>query len=226
MALKSIGVSSFGNLKGSEQFMEESAARQLNKVNRLFEDHFGYGFSPNEGVRSQERQTQLWNDWVAYRNGGAWAPLAAFPFSSTHDPSRGSAVDIGVTGADGNSRALTLSEHDWLETNGPQYGLIWTGGDPSFMTPSEWWHFNVYPERASIIVTPADEIRDLEEGNELTPEEKNQLKNVSDKVDKILQAMGREEKRSAKVEKALIGPKSDLAKIKNSVGALVKKVIG
>lgn len=226
MALQEIGVSSYPSLKGTMQYMDQQAARQLNKLNSLFAERFGYRFSPNEGVRSKERQDLLWNRWVSYQNGGPVASLAARPYSSTHDPSRGSAVDIGVTREDGTNRALSPAEHEWLRANGPALGVIWTGGDPNFMSPAEWWHFNVYPERATTIVSANDEASKYDGDDELTPDEKRQLKRVDESVEKILQAMGREEKRSAKFERVLVGPKSDLAKIKNSVGALVKKLIG
>jgi len=153
MALYPVGPSSYGELAGLTQHVTNAEVAE--QVNTLIEESravFANGafLSVNEGNRSRLRQAYLRRKWRAYRAGGPWAALAAALFFSTHDESRGNALDFGVTNADGSNRSLTMSEHAWLVARGRERGIVWTGGDPSFMSPSELWHFNGYPERATI----------------------------------------------------------------------------
>lgn len=148
-----VGKSSYGALRGITQYVLTLAVAL--QVRSLIEESravFAGGavLSVNEGIRSRPRQTMLRRAWEAYLRGGPWAALAALEFTSTHDWTRGSAIDFGVTTADGQNRRLTMSEHAWVVSRGRQRGIIWTGGDPSFMRPAELWHFNVYPERATV----------------------------------------------------------------------------
>ncbi|MDY0891890.1 hypothetical protein [Frigoribacterium sp. CFBP9030] len=148
-----VGKSSYGALRGITQYVLTLAVAL--QVRSLIEESravFAGGavLSVNEGIRSRPRQTMLRRAWESYLRGGPWAALAALEFTSTHDWTRGSAIDFGVTMPDGRNRALTMSEHAWVVSRGRQRGIVWTGGDPSFMWPAELWHFNVYPERATI----------------------------------------------------------------------------
>ena len=144
MALYAVGVSSFGQLRGRTQFVTDAmVAAQVRSL--ITESHSvfagGAVLSVNEGVRSKPDQASKLADWNAYQRGGPWAPLAASPlYTSTHDESRGSALDFGVTMPDGTNRALTMSEHSWVVTRGRQRGIRWTGRD--FRPTPETWHFN------------------------------------------------------------------------------------
>jgi hypothetical protein len=153
MALYPVGPSSYSELFDITQYVTN--AEVADQVNSLIEESravFAGGafLSVNEGTRSRARQTYLRRKWEAYQAGGPWAALAAALFFSTHDESRGNALDFGVTNVDGTNRSLTMSEHAWLVARGRERGIVWTGGDPTFMSPAELWHFNGYPERASI----------------------------------------------------------------------------
>jgi hypothetical protein len=157
MALYPVGPSSYGELAGLTQYVTNAEVAE--QVNTLIEESravFANGafLSVNEGNRSRLRQAYLRRKWEAYRAGGPWAALAAALYFSTHDQSRGNALDFGVTNADGSNRSLTMSEHAWLVARGRERGIVWTGGDPTFMSPSELWHFNGYPERATIPPKP------------------------------------------------------------------------
>jgi hypothetical protein len=143
MALYSVGRSSFGELRGVEQFVtDRNVAAQVNSLIAESRDVFAGGavLSVNEAVRSRRSQEVKRAAWNAYQRGGPWAPLAAVLYTSTHDESKGSALDFGVTNANGSNRALTMSEHSWLVTRGAQRGIRWTGKD--FRPTPESWHFN------------------------------------------------------------------------------------
>jgi hypothetical protein len=91
----------------------------------------------NEGIRSRERQDYLYDLYL--HHGGA---LAANPYSSTHDHTRGSALDFGITSRSGVNRALTPTEFDWLHTRAPLRGIRWTGA--SFWRVEPWHHNGGY----------------------------------------------------------------------------------
>jgi hypothetical protein len=159
-ALFAVGKSSYGELAGITQYVTNAeVAAQVNSLIEESRGVFAGGafLSVNEGNRSKARQRYLRSKWEAYRAGGPWAALAAALYFSTHDESRGNALDFGVTNRDGSNRALTMSEHAWLVARGKLRGIVWTGGDPTFMSPPESWHFNGYPQRATIpplVLTP------------------------------------------------------------------------
>ena len=204
-----VGPSSYGAQDGVTQYVTDSVvAAQVNSLIYESQDVFAGGaiLSVNEGVRSRERQALLRRRYEDYRAGGPWAALAAALYTSTHDESRGSALDFGVTNSDGTNRALTMSEHSWLVIRGAQRGIRWTGGDPSFMSPPESWHFNGgFPAT----IPPIDP-----EEYDMTPDEKKQLAAVLTEVKKIKVAVGRMEPRQLKILDAV-------TKTKNAVGALV-----
>lgn len=140
MAQASVGRSRYGDLRGTEQFIEASAARQVN----LLLDFVGtltgcYRPTVNEGNRSRARQRKVYADYRAGR--GA---LAAVPYTSTHDEVvANNAVDLGGP----NGEVLSAPVLAALRKYGPAYGVFPTG--MSFSRP-ELWHFNAYPARAII----------------------------------------------------------------------------
>lgn len=152
MKLYPVRKSSYGVLAGTTQYVTSAAAAA--HVNSLIDESRGVltggaCLSVNEGVRSRARQKDLRDDWEDYRyRGGAWAALAAVLYTSSHDESKGDAVDFGVTNADGTNRALTMSEHAWVVSRGRKRGLVWTGKD--FRPTPESWHFNWYPGIATL----------------------------------------------------------------------------
>lgn len=132
----SVGESSYGDLRGVEQFVMSARIalqvlsvivdfnawmRELGKTGRL---------SVNEGMRSRERQSYLWiNRFVL-------AIAVAFPFTSRHDEVlRGNALDFGITEADGSNRALTAAEFAKLHALVEARGGTWTG-----INFDEQWH--------------------------------------------------------------------------------------
>lgn len=143
MGLFAVGVSSFGQLRGRTQFVTDATvAAQVRSLISESVDAFAGGavLSVNEAVRSRLDQKEKRQAWDAYQRGGPWAPLAAILYTSTHDESRGSAIDFGVTMPDGSNRAMTMSEHSWLVARGRQRGIRWTGRE--FRPTPESWHFN------------------------------------------------------------------------------------
>ncbi|MBF4578968.1 hypothetical protein [Frigoribacterium sp. VKM Ac-2530] len=144
MALYPVGVSSYGEHHGRTQYVTSATtAAQVRSLIAESAGVFAGGavLSVNEGVRSRDDQAAKLAAWQRYQRGGPWAPLAASPlFTSTHDESRGSALDFGVTMADGRNRAMTMSEQSWVVKRGQQRGIRWTGAD--FRPTPESWHFN------------------------------------------------------------------------------------
>ncbi|MFJ3383990.1 MULTISPECIES: hypothetical protein [unclassified Curtobacterium] len=94
----------------------------------------------NEGIREKPRQVSLRAAWEHYRDyGSPWAALAAALYTSTHRPEIGSALDFGITQADGTNRAMTEAEAQWVHDRGVRRGIVWTG---RLFVPQERWHHN------------------------------------------------------------------------------------
>lgn len=217
MTQYAVGPSSYGAQRGVIQYVTDSVvAAQVNSLIYESQSVFAGGaiLSVNEGVRSRERQALLRRKYEEYRAGGPWAALAAALYTSTHDESRGSALDFGVTNRDGSNRALTVSEHSWLVTRGAQRGIRWTGGDPSFMSPPESWHFN---GGYAASIPPIDP-----EEYDMTPDEKKQLSAVLDAVNKIKTAQGRIDGRTARIEGAVDKIKVAVGDMRTKLAELVK----
>lgn len=140
MAKASVGRSRYGDLRGTEQFIEATAARQVNLLLDFVANQPGcYRPTVNEGNRSRARQLKLWNDYKAGRG-----VLAAVPYTSTHDEVvANNAVDLGGP----NGEVLSAPVLAALRKYGPAYGVFPTG--MGFSRP-ELWHFNAYPGRAII----------------------------------------------------------------------------
>jgi hypothetical protein len=96
----------------------------------------GEHLTPNEGVREYPRQVELFD--LHNRFPGVWA-LAATPGYSTHDPKIGTAVDFGITRADGTNRALTAAEWPRLYAILAKRGWVHTGAG---FRNYEAWHCN------------------------------------------------------------------------------------
>lgn len=97
----------------------------------------------NEAIREDSRAVQL---YVDYRRDPAHHPLAAFAtwgppkvITTTHRATIGTALDLGITQADGTNRAMTADEAAWVDRMGPRRGIYPTGN--SFARP-ERWHKN------------------------------------------------------------------------------------
>lgn len=141
----SVGKSSYGDLKGVEQFVAtQDIADQVSSLCYEFDTQVaknGDRLTVNEGIRSIGRQILLYNQYL--HHGGALAakvyPGPPPEGTSTHDPSRGSALDFGITDKDGNNRALTDAEFAWLHANGTRRGIQWTG---AYFSRVEQWHHN------------------------------------------------------------------------------------
>lgn len=134
----SVGKSSYPDLKGITQYVATAdIAAQVASLCFEFDTQVAKGgdrLTVNEGIRSRERQDYL---YALYKSGrGA---LAANPYTSTHDHTRGSALDFGITMPNGQNRALTSAEFDWLHARAPQRGIRWTGAGFSRVEP---WHHN------------------------------------------------------------------------------------
>lgn len=152
----SVGRSSYGDLRGVEQYVgSERMALQVLSIKVDFDqmkanEGSGDRLSINEGMRSRPRQDLL---YAEYRRNGY--PVAAVPYSSRHDEVRnGNAIDVGVTTATGGNRALTAAEFDWLHQQVNRRGGTWTGvnfGEP--------WHHEMATR--SELVPPYPNAREL-----------------------------------------------------------------
>ncbi|WIE65962.1 hypothetical protein DEI99_005335 [Curtobacterium sp. MCLR17_036] len=131
----SVGKSSYGDLRGVEQYVssERMALQVLSTIidlnAYLRSKGRGGSLSVNEGMRSRARQSLLYTQYL--RTG---YPVAAYPFTSRHDEVlRGNAVDFGITEADGSNRALSADEFAKLHEIVQGRGGTWTGvnfGEP------------------------------------------------------------------------------------------------
>lgn len=130
----SVGKSSFGELRGVEQYvMSERIALQVLSTIIDFNAYLrskgrSGSLSVNEGMRSRPRQSWFWaNRFVL---GIAVAP----PFTSRHDEvTHGNAIDFGITMPDGSNRALYADEFTRLHQIVEGRGGTWTGvnfGEP------------------------------------------------------------------------------------------------
>lgn len=139
----SVGKSSYPDLYGVEQFVASaSVAAQVASLCYEFDTQVakdGDRLTVNEGIRSRERQDYLYDLYL--HHGGA---LAANPYTSTHDHTRGSALDFGITSKSGVNRALTQPEFDWLHARAPLRGIRWTGA--GFARVEQWHHNGGYAE--------------------------------------------------------------------------------
>lgn len=132
MAWYELGVSSYPDLKGKTQYTNSKRiADQFKSLARDFAAAFGSNgdrLSPNEGKRARARQSYLWD------NRNALGVVVARPFTSRHDEvNHGNAIDVGVTMANGQNRALTPAEFAWMHTQCERRGFTWTGvafGEP------------------------------------------------------------------------------------------------
>lgn len=136
-----------GRTFGKRQVMSLQPGLQvigwMNELERLLH----YRLTISEANRSRPDQRLMRNAFEHYETfGSPWAALAAPCFTSTHDEkTHGDAVDMAGPGG----RKLTQYEHDLTIDVGRRFGIIWTG---ETFPSQEWWHFNAYPDRASIIV--------------------------------------------------------------------------
>lgn len=132
MAGYSVGLSSYPDLRGVEQFTAtERIALQFISMCIDFDqmkanEGSGDRLSANEAKRPAERCYYLWN------NRAALGIVVAPPLTSRHYV-YGNAIDVGVTMANGQNRALTAAEFDWMHTQAERRGFTWTGvnfGEP------------------------------------------------------------------------------------------------
>ncbi len=138
----SVGKSSYPDLRGQTQYVATAEiAAQVASLCYEFDTQVAKGgdrLTVNEGIRSRERQNYLYYTVYLQQHGA----LAAYPYTSTHDHTRGSALDFGITRPDGSNRALTSAEFDWLHRQAPRRGIRWTGA--SFIRVEPWHHNGGY----------------------------------------------------------------------------------
>lgn len=137
MAWYPIGPSSYPDLFGQIQHVNSKRiADQFLSMKRDFDAMkiaagSGDRLSPNEGRRTKERCELLWANFL--RTG---YPVAATLYTSRHyEETHGNAIDVGVTMANGQNRALTTAEFAWMHDQCQKRGFTWTG--VSFGEP---WH--------------------------------------------------------------------------------------
>ncbi len=145
-----VGKSSYPDLKGQTQYVASlEVARQVASLCYEFDTQVaknGDRLTVNEGIRSRERQNYLYYTVYLKENGA----LAAYPYTSTHDSTRGSALDFGITDRNGNNRALSPAEFDWLHGRAPRRGIAWTGAN--FIRVEPWHHNGGYAASVAPIV--------------------------------------------------------------------------
>jgi hypothetical protein len=147
----SVGVSSYGDLKGVMQVMDDRPGLQLiGALNRVNAD-LGYTkaggpqVTVNEAFRPKARQQKLLNAYLIYRaNGTPYAALAASPlYTSNHGPNgditKSIAADLGVTDPKepSGNRALNAAEQAAWRAIEREYGFVSEG---DFFSSPEPWH--------------------------------------------------------------------------------------
>ncbi len=132
----SVGVSSYGDRRGIEQFVtDRRVALQVLTVvlrfNAWMTAHGRFGsLSINEAKRTRKRQSYL------FANRFILGVKVAVPFTSPHDEVKhGNAIDFGITMPDGSNRALYNDEFDVLHALVAEHGGTWTG-----VNFNEKWH--------------------------------------------------------------------------------------
>ncbi len=153
-----VGKSSYPDLKGQTQYVASlEVARQVASLCYEFDTQVaknGDRLTVNEGIRSRERQMYLRTQYLYH--GGALAAYCSYDprpegtWTSTHDASRGSALAFGITDRNGNNRALTPAEFDWLHGRAPRRGIAWTGAN--FIRVEPWHHNGGYAASVAPIV--------------------------------------------------------------------------
>lgn len=140
----SVGLSSYPDLKGQEQFTNsQRIADQFWSLATEMQAFLpkGWRLSVNEARRSRARQIYLWD------NRKALGIVVANPYTSRHDEvTHGNALDIGMTHGDGSNSTLPDAAWNELHTRAEKRGFTWTGRNFG-----EVWHIEgatrneVYP---------------------------------------------------------------------------------
>lgn len=115
----------------SEGF-EAQAGRQVIALGAAFLRRFGKPLIISDGYRDYGEQVTNWNNWVRFRNGGPWAPQAAYYGTSNHG--WGKAADFGS-----GVQTFGTAEKRWMDKHAPAYGWHPTGNG---FTQPEAWHYD------------------------------------------------------------------------------------
>lgn len=159
----SVGKSSYGDLRGVEQFV--STARVAQQMLSIKVDFDAWQqargavgrLSYNEAMRSRPRQSYLW------ANRFVLGVVVARPFTSPHDEVlHGNAFDGGITMPDGSNRALTPLEfaklHELVELR---------GGTHTGRNFGEEWHHEMATRAEKL--PPYPNAQELVNGGPVTP---------------------------------------------------------
>jgi LAS superfamily LD-carboxypeptidase LdcB len=95
--------------------------------------------------RSGAWQQHLYNNYLAYKAGGPWAPQAAKPGTSLHE--KGIAVDI--QGVDPSNTNYNAKRAAWLVSNAAKFKFYNTG---AFFKNKEPWHWAYGVQREGGVV--------------------------------------------------------------------------
>lgn len=209
MAWYEIGPSSYPDLRGQMQYVNSaSIAAQWLSLTRDFAAKFGQNgarLTPNEGRRTRPRQQELYQNYL--RTG---YPVAAYPYTSRHDEyTHGNAIDAGVTMANGQNRALTAAEFEWLHQQCELRGFTWTGRN--FVTP-EPWHIEGDTKAPHFPPYPGITVSNAVQEDDMTPQQAQQLADVARAVAGLQNDMrfvkseltGSDPKRGTRLQEALI----------------------
>ena len=140
-----VGVSEYGSLRGTQQFLEERAGLQFLAVLAIVNPQLppDERITFNECERPRPSQSAFWNDYV--RRGAPPAVVAARPFTSKHDGGptgdRALAADLGGPGG----AVITDRAHALFKAVALEYGIHHTGAG---FRPAEKWHFQYVPGTA------------------------------------------------------------------------------
>lgn len=137
-------------LAGGRGWLNAAAAASIARVDAAI----GHLLQITEAGRTEAEQQAHWKRYLAYLNGGPWAPLAAKPRTSPHE--FGNAIDT-------NERLVALlAEHGW-----------------SRPLKSEPWHFVYNPNNDQHRYDPAPA---GEEDDMFSPEDRALLTELSDRM--------------------------------------------
>jgi hypothetical protein len=155
-----VGVSEFGSLRGTQQFMEERAGLQFLAVLAIVNPQLPASerITFNEAERPRASQSAFWNDYI--RRGAPPAVVAARPFTSKHDGGpNGESARAGDMGGPGG-RVISDRAHALFKAVGAEYGIHHTGAS---FRPVEKWHFEYVPGTAKKLASAAPTQKEAEE---------------------------------------------------------------
>ena len=142
-------------------------AAAFKKLAAAFQAATGYSLHVTSGYRTYAQQLSLWRRWKGLEKPPFYAPSVAYPGTSLHES--GGALDVHDSGSSPGVTTAGNTRSNWLKANATKYGF-----KPIGYSFNEPWHIE-YQGNYWVVPTPTPK---PSEEDEMTPEEKKQLKEV------------------------------------------------